>query len=119
MALLAAGCVFGWEDGLGWKQLALSYLKGSAHPKAATSVAAPPLQRGLHPIPVLQPLSLCLPSAPLQWEYLFIPASLLSSLFSPAYLWLLPFSSRPPQPELGHYAQLVVEAINLRGQRAA
>lgn len=68
----------------------------------------------LHPV-LLQPFLLCLPPALLQHQYLFIPASYLSSLFFLAYLWLLPFSSWPLQPELGHYVGLVAEAINLRG----
>jgi len=74
--------------------------------QGALTPKQPPLWWAAAPLP-MPPLAL------LQCEYLFIPASLLSSLFSLAYLWLLPFSSWPLQPELGHYAQLVVEAINL------
>lgn len=92
---------------------------GRSYLKTATSVAPSPSQCRLHPILVLQPFLLCLPPVLLQHEYLFIPARFLSSLFFSAYLWLLPFSSRPLQPELGHYVWLVAEAINLRGQHAA
>lgn len=86
-----------------WEELSVSEPGASPQtspPLSSTTSPRAPLPRGAHlSIPPRQPSA--------------------SPLFPRAYLWPSPFSSRPPQPELGHCARLVAGAINLRGQRAA
>lgn len=86
-----------------WEELSVSEPGASPQTSAplssTTSPCAPPAAGCAFIYP--SPPAFCLPS------------------FPRAYLWPSPFSSRPPQPELGHCARLVAGAINLRGQRAA